>query len=384
MITKHPTLFSRDSKGKVRIWRMETEGNKFRTVSGLEDGEQVTSDFSLAEGKNTGKANETTDEEQALKEVESRYKKQLKTGYHESITDIDKQSYISPMLAANYNKEFKNIKFESGKWIGQCKFNGIRMVASKAGLFTREGEPFVSVPHIAESLKPFFALYPDAVLDGECFNEELRQNLAEIVHLARKSKLSSITKEEFAASKALIRFYVYDGYGFNNALNESVDYETRKAWIDKNVTSGQYEFLKSTADYPLNSEKEFSLVYGRFIADSHEGIILRDKTSGYEHKRAKCLVKAKPDDTDDFYITDIKEGSGNWSGKAKIISLKSKDGKMEFDASAKGTMQEMVVVLKEKNKWVGKLVEVKYNGFTVYSTPNFATVDFKNCLKGDR
>ena len=61
----YPTLYARSSGGKVLIWRMERENNKYRTISGQEDGKQVTTQFTVAEPKNVGKKNATSPEEQA-------------------------------------------------------------------------------------------------------------------------------------------------------------------------------------------------------------------------------------------------------------------------------------------------------------------------------
>lgn len=91
----------------------------------------------------------------------------------------------------------------------------------------------------------------------------------------------------------------------------------------------------------------------------------------------------EPEDDDEFVITAINEGSGNWAGKAKIISLRAKNGD-EFDATFKGNMADATTFLKEAKVWIGREVTVKYNGFTGLGTPQFAQVDYNNITKGDR
>lgn len=120
----HSTLYKRDSKDKVRIWFMESEGNQYRTTSGLQDGQKVVTDWTTVEGKNTGKKNATTAEQQALKDVESEYKKQKKSYYFESIDDIDVQLHIEPMLAKKYKDYVDKIDFTTKNYIAQIKFNG--------------------------------------------------------------------------------------------------------------------------------------------------------------------------------------------------------------------------------------------------------------------
>lgn len=374
-------LFSRDTTGKVRVWCMEQRDESYRTISGVLNGELVTSEWTVAEVKNAGRANATTVIEQSQKEIESRYTKQLKLGYHKNISDIDNFQFVEPMLAKSYNDYADKIDFCNGQWLLQTKLNGMRLVATRHGLFTRKGEKFVSIPHIQESLKPFFEQYPDAVLDGECFNEELRQQLNEIVSLARKTK--NVSAADLQKSREIIKYYIYDGYGFTNQLNEDAPYSKRKAWIDANV-AGKFEYTLAVSSAVLDSLEMMQSHYDDILASGHEGGILRHSDAAYEHKRSKGLLKVKPEDTDDFYIVDIKEGSGNWSGKAKIISLRSQDGSMKFDATFQGTMEDAAKCLREREKWISKLVEIKYNGLTAYNVPQYAQMNYLNCVKGDR
>ena len=52
-------LFSKDSAGRIRVWNMEQNDDKYRTISGLVDGEKVTTEWTVAKAKNEGKKNET-------------------------------------------------------------------------------------------------------------------------------------------------------------------------------------------------------------------------------------------------------------------------------------------------------------------------------------
>jgi len=374
MIT-HPELYTRDSVGNIRIWFVEQDDEKYRFVSGLSDGEKVRSEWTFAKAKNQGKKNETNSIEQAEKEILAKYKKQKKTGYFENVKDIDNFLYVEPMLAKLYKNYAEKINFKEENWILQTKFNGMRCLATKNGLFTRKGEKYISCPHIEESLSSFFEEHPNAVLDGELFNYDLRQQLNEISKLIRKTV--HISEEDFERSKKLVSYFVYDGYGFGIEKND--DYQIRKKWIDENLN---YNHISKVQDFEINDEDDLFQKYQELIEDGHEGAILRKKNMKYEHKRSKELLKVKPEDDDEALITDIKEGTGNWSGAGKIISL-DWNGK-KFDASFKGSYEEGVDFLKNKNKWLGKKVTFLYNGLTGKGTPNFARVDINNCVKADR
>ena len=58
-------IYKATKAGKIQEWRIEVEGNKYRTISGQTDGQKVTSEWTVCAGKNIGRSNETTPEEQA-------------------------------------------------------------------------------------------------------------------------------------------------------------------------------------------------------------------------------------------------------------------------------------------------------------------------------
>ena len=43
----HPTLYAKATNGKILSWRIEQDADKYRTVSGYIDGQQVTREYTL-------------------------------------------------------------------------------------------------------------------------------------------------------------------------------------------------------------------------------------------------------------------------------------------------------------------------------------------------
>ena len=376
----YDTLYTVDSTGKTRVWHQEQRGNKYRTVSGVKGSEKiVTSDWTVCDGKNSGKKNETSGVTQAESEILAKYKKQRKTGYSDNETDASKgTSYIEPMLAKSLKDYVDKVDFTKEKWVLQCKFNGNRVIFTKDGSFTRKGEVYQTVPHINNALIKFFQKNPSAVLDGELYNYDLRQKLNELSKLIRRTV--NVTSDDLHRSEQHVKFYCYDGYGFND-LNESVDYKTRKEWIDKNVV-GNVKYVEEVKSYTIHSQKDLDKHYNAFIDDGEEGGILRKIDMEYEHKRSKFLLKIKPEEDSEGIILEVMEGDGNWSGVAKTVTLKWKD--KTFNATFKGSYEELDDVLKNKKNWIGKEVTFLYNGLTGLGKPNFARIDIHNCWKSDR
>ena len=96
---KLPTLYSLTSKGQVQTWFIEFDQNRFRTTEGIKGGAMTESAWTVCNGKNLGKANETSPEDQAEKEARAKHKKKLESGYWENEADIHKSKFFEPMLA---------------------------------------------------------------------------------------------------------------------------------------------------------------------------------------------------------------------------------------------------------------------------------------------
>ncbi|UTU09525.1 hypothetical protein CcrBL47_gp239c [Caulobacter phage BL47] len=155
-------LYKYDSKGKLRVWYMERQGNKHRVVAGLADGKLTTSKWTVCKGKQ-----KRTDEEQAIFEINADYTYGLKRDYFLTPEEATGGArFFEPQLANRW------IDTTWDKWLGQLKkakitpkagttgayfqpkLDGFCCIAQKSGLTTREGEPIVSVPHIMEALAP--------------------------------------------------------------------------------------------------------------------------------------------------------------------------------------------------------------------------------------
>ena len=371
------TLYSRDNLNNIREWTVEQQGNKYRVKSGIKDSDnQVVNAWTVV----TDAKNSTDTTEQAQKECLALIKKKLKTGYSNSVDKVDTcLSYIEPILAKGYKDYTDSVVFSKKEWGMQCKFNGVCLIASKKGLYSRKGEKFLSLEHIEKALKPFFDKYPNSFLHGELFNDDYREKLNELIKLIRKTV--NVTTEDLKESEKIVKFYVYDGCFPDVKLDESASYLKRKDFIDTNVI-GKYDYCVEVKTTIPATKDELDKFFGERVDRGDEGVILRLMSMKYEHKRSKNLLKYKPLDSDEMTIVDIKSGSGNWSGKAKIITLKMKDGKV-FDGVFKGTMLDAEVCLKEKNKWINQIVTIQFNGYTGLGCPQYAQFNYQNCLRVD-
>jgi DNA ligase-1 len=379
-----PTLYARGNNGKVLDWTIEVQGNKFHVTAGAQDAKHVTSEWTLCEGKNVGRANETTPEDQAVAEAQAKWTKKVEqNGYFANVKDIDKElTFIEPMLAQGYQDRLDKGKLTFPVMVDR-KYNGMRQITHRGGQFSRKGKAVISAPHIFERVKHLFDEHPDLVLDGELYNHEYRYKLNEIISLVRKTKQATITPAHLKECEDKVDYYVYDGWGFTvdgKEITEETPCSVRRAGLTK-LLKGIKDVVPVPFEWAKNQD-EVDKWYRLYVDDGYEGAIIR-VDGAYERKRSTNLLKYKPEDDDEGVILDITDGNGNWAGSAYNVTLKMKNGKT-FDGVFTGPYELRQTILKEKKKWIGKTVTYTYMGFTGKGTPNSARVNPENCFKGDR
>ena len=339
MIFRLPTLYKRDTTGKIREWTIEWQDTipGIRTVAGIKDGNLVTSEWKETEGKNEGKANATTAKEQAQKEAEAEWKKKEEKEYFEFVNQIDSYDKFKPMLAHDYTKRPQS----SG--ISQPKLDGIRCIARKDGLYTRAGKAITTCDHIFLALQPFFEEYPEAILDGELYNHELKADFNKITSLVRKVKP---TQEEQEECFKLVEYHVYDCPFWGRGLAETT--------LDRISFIEDQEFESPIVTVPTDTcedQEQLDAKYSQYTEDGYEGQMVRNH-GAYENKRSKNLLKRKEFITEEFDVVEVLEGSGNWAGYAKHFVLT--DGTETFKSGVRGNQETLKALLEQEEKptWV--------------------------------
>jgi DNA ligase-1 len=346
MLTKFDTLYHIDGNQNVRVWWMEQNGDEYRAVSGVENGQLVTSEWKKAKAKNVGRANATTAVQQATAEIESQYTKKLDRKYSRTKDTASKSNIIEPMLAATYKGWDSSWKYV----YSQPKLDGMRCIATADGLFSRGGKPIVSVPHIERALKPLFDLKPDLILDGELYNHALRDDFNELISIARQMKP---TQEDILKAKDNIDYHVYD-------VIQGLDFGDRHSFLKSIVAGINSDSIKLVPTIGVSSEEALDVVYAELLQEGYEGQMIRLDTP-YEQKRTKNLLKRKEFIDDEFEVIEILEGLGNWSGYAKSVRCKTKEGVI-FNAGIKGSQEFTKKLLTQKP--VPKTVTVRYQNVT--------------------
>jgi DNA ligase-1 len=376
------TLYKVDTTGKIRQWTVNINNDTFWTEQGQVDGKIVVNKPTFTTPKNEGRSNATTAEEQAILEAQAKWTKQTDKGYVERIEDVHKITLYTPMLAQKFEDRSAELEFPL---FTQPKLDGIRCITylqdGELVAKSRAGKPIEAIPHILEELESFFAKNPDAVLDGELYNHDLKNDFNKIISLVRKMKPvrsasdtdksfdKKLAKFETALSEAKdkVQYWIYDAPRIGD-YNESELFSVRSRTLTASIASS-----KSLVIVPTHTSENLDDVderYNEYMSEGYEGQMVRVDFS-YENKRSKKLLKRKDFTDSEYLVIGIEEGDGNRTGTAKNLTCKDEATGKTFNSNIKGTHEYLAEILENKDYYIGQQATIKYFELTPDGIPRF-------------
>lgn len=355
MAEKHlPRLYAKASNGKVKFWSIRiTNGPRGPRVDwghicvwwgyvGQDDDKTQFASRWVETGKNIGKKNETTAFEQACFDAESMWNKKKDKKYVEDPSG--KSDILLPMLAHTFTKRKHDIEWPA---LTQPKLNGIRCLARKVSktemkYTSREGKTFTTLDHLTPDLLKIMAV--NEVLDGELFTRELTFQ-----------QISSAVKR-LQDNTAKIQLWVYD-------MVDPVPFSVRRTVYHKMVTGAKSDLLVSVLCQEAADETEVMQLHDHHAFNGFEGIIVRNTAGVYRGThRSKNLQKHKNFIDEEFEIIGYHDGDGKDEGAVTWVCI-TKQGE-EFDCTPNGTYPQRRQWWKDRKKYVGKMLTVRYQNLS--------------------
>jgi ATP-dependent DNA ligase len=196
-----------------------------------------------------------------MAEAVAKRTKKLESGYFENIKHINKTQYFEPMLAAKWEDCKDKVTYPIAS---QAKLDGIRCIVTKNGMFSRNGKPIISAPHIRESLEGLFKKHPDLIFDGELYADKFANDFNKIVSLVKKTKPTDADLKE---SEKQIEYHIYDLPSSNNNFI--------KRMYDLGILFSTYlnlhPYCRIVETYSCNNEDEVMELYGGYVEKGYEG-----------------------------------------------------------------------------------------------------------------
>lgn len=348
------TLYKKDTKGKIRVLILSTEGAELIQKSGLLNG-QLVEHRKICKAKNVGKVNATTPEQQAIAEMNSKIKDELDGGYYETLEEAENDTAVFPMLAKDFAKESKKIDWTSPVF-AQPKLDGMRCLAfiSKSGkvkLVSRDGKIIQNMMHIEKQLS---TINEDIILDGELYQHGLtfQENMS-LIKRYQEGKTESIC------------YNVYD-------VVQDKPFHTRIVNLNKILFMfDEQSCIVEVNTHTIENENELRELHEQFVSNGYEGTIVRHGEESYKvGGRSSHLLKYK-----DFIdiaepIVDVIPGDQRPEWGVPVFYLNG-DPSMRFEAGTRMTHEERMDLLANKDQYIGKTAEIRFFQYTDKGVPRF-------------
>ena len=330
------TLYSKDNKGDLRVWSIYTEGSEVVVKHGKLGG-KVQEKRYTTEGKNQGKSNETTPEQQAGLEAEAKYVKQLKSGYFVNKEDALGFQEFTPMKAQGYKDYSHKITYPC---LGQKKLDGMRLMIDKNGqAWSKQGKP-IELPSHWVGVKEF--AINCGGLDGEVY-----AGLKHKEGLSLQKIISAFRKPNEDTPK--LQYWVYDIPNDSSMLERS---KTMNYLADSKPTS-----VILVNGVTLRDENDADQYFEAKIGQGYEGVVYRNLDAKYEFgKRSYNLIKRKSRQTTEVVVQSVEKDRNGWG----ILQCKTFEGievkcQMRVDAAEKNyRLYENALEI------IGKTIEVEF------------------------
>ena len=345
-------LYGLDKSGKYKVWSIWTEGPELYIMHGAENG-KMQAKCEIVQGKNIGRANETTPAQQAELEAESRYKKQLDKGYRptkEELTELP----LLPMLAADYLKQGHRIKYPC---FGSPKMDGVRCLAIRhedhVELKSRGGKEYC-VPHVQAQLLTI--MRAGDIWDGELYIHG--KFLEEIVSAVKK----------WNDNTPDVEFIIFDMVKDESYEHRLISMQALRRYTLSCIEAPSIDVLEFCE---LQDDAHMKQKHKEYVGRGYEGCMLRNFDGKYESgKRSADLQKYKEFSDAEFQIVDVvadKDGGA-------IFVVQNLFAPNQFNVVG-GSHEQRKQWLTEKESLLGKWITVKYQ--TLYKDtkiPQFPTL----------
>jgi DNA ligase-1 len=367
-----PTLYKQTSTGKIQEWTIGIQNLSqvpaaalIVTEYGLKDGKKQKAIEKITQGKNLGKANETTPFEQADLEAKSQWEQKLKKGYVQTLEDAQAgkkdaiiQGGIAPMLAHSYDKQGHKIKYPA---FVQPKLDGHRCIAviqdGKCELWSRTQKKITGVPHIARQLEQMFP-NETIILDGELYNHDYREKFEELTSFIR-----SATPKP---GHEVVQYWIYDVATDGTFADRTKRLRDEFNYMAAEAKANQIIIIQTDE---VANEEEMIEIFGVYMSYGFEGLMTRNKAGRYKNGRSYDLQKVKTFQDAEYPVVAVEEGKGKMAGKAMFV-CDAGNGKT-FRVKMVGALDDLKTYFDNPEPWIGKQLTVKFQKYSAEGMPIF-------------
>lgn len=357
------TLYGVDKKEGAKQWSVWTEGDEVVVEWGKLGGKLQTK-RTRCKAKNVGRSNETTPEQQATLEAQSKWNAQYDKYYRETLEEAEAIQTEGVMLAEDYSKKPHLLQEE---FYVSMKLDGLRVktvfVNGEPEWHSRGGKTYPVPQHIRDQLVTLHTTTGIKCADGEAY-----------VHGVKLQKIQSCVKKPNELTK-LVTYEIFDVPTLESSWEERLEEleSLKRHVVDLPHINVLQQDLATKKDLP-------NLMYDA-LQNGFEGLMLRNKVGGeylFQNKRSNDLLKYKVMQDSEAKVVGCVEDK-NGQGKFKMEWTSPYNNvKVYFDLSMNGSHEDNT--FEKLSKRIGEWVTFKYQDYTEDGVPTFARgLYFREC-----
>jgi len=331
---KWPRLYKKSKTGAIVICDIIVDGDNIKLTTGQLDGEKIDH-WTKCCPKNVGRANETSAEDQALKEAEAKWVKKKKNGY---VEDPSGELVVKlPMKVKKYQDQIKNVKFPC--WVSR-KLNGLngefRLEGEELKLYSRGGDEYSIPEHMRSEVLEAMKALKTKTLNGEIYKHGM--HLQDITSAVKKHNSDTPSLE----------FHIFEIPDNPNEYRDKV--HLLHTW-----DNSKWEYVKVVRAVKAMNAQEIDELFEKAIAKGYEGIIIRNEDCIYQYNvRSSQVFKYKKALDAEYKIVGY-----NIDKKGHPVFVCT-TGDHEFKVKVKGTDEERKNIAAKADTWIGQWLKIEF------------------------
>lgn len=342
------TLYKQNKNGSIQSWSIETQTHGVYTVTFGQLGGAMQTQSTQCSGKNIGKANETTPDQQAELEMQALITKKLKSGY-----SYDQSAPVTvqlPMKVKCYQDQLNNVKFPC---ISQPKLNGVNGLYRRSGstltLYSRGGEVYPAIPHLEPLVHHVMNYLGCNELNGELY----------IHRMPLQDIQSAVTKPNDKSH--LLSFCVFD-------ISDSTATFEQRFTAMQSCTLANFRGHSQVAIIPgimCHSHTALDIHYEDCMSQYFEGTVIKNLDGLYQHNiRSSDQFKYKKALSKEFLIAGFELDKRGHPVFHLFINF---DSPKVFKAKPKGTHEFLESI--NPQSYVGSWATIEYETLSKDNVP---------------
>jgi len=340
---KLPTLYKKAKTGAIQIAKIESNGNTITVTWGALEGKQQSKQTTCV-GKNIGKANETTPEQQAELEARAKWELKVKQGYSDDINNL--RTPDTPMKVSVYQDHKGKINFPC---FVSPKLDGVNCMAVRDSngditFWSRGGEQYPDIPQLHKELAFLFDKLGTNKANGELyiFNSHLQD-------------ITSAVKKPKELSKKLV-FMIFD-------------FPDRPGGYEERLSNLPEKTFKNIGLIPVDiADNHIEIDYAHRIWTSagFEGVVIRNTDAAYEYGvRSLDVFKYKKAKDMEVKVLDF-----NIDKNGQPVFICGIDGvDKTFKVKPKGTKEEREKILDNIKEYLDNWYTIEYEQLSKEGVP---------------